>query len=48
MNGDQVPDEPMYLVINLAVGGVYPGPPDETTRFPATFAIDRVRITTAA
>ena len=48
VTGDQVPDEPMYLVINLAVGGVYPGPPDETTRFPATFEIDRVRITTAA
>jgi beta-glucanase (GH16 family) len=48
VTGKQVPDEPMYLVINLAVGGVYPGPPDETTRFPATFEIDRVRITTAA
>jgi beta-glucanase (GH16 family) len=48
VNGEQVPDEPMYLVINLAVGGVYPGSPDETTRFPATFEIDRVRITTAA
>jgi len=48
LTGSQVPDEPMYLVINLAVGGVYPGPPDETTRFPATFEIDRVRITTAS
>jgi beta-glucanase (GH16 family) len=47
VTGDQVPDEPMYLVINLAVGGVYPGPPDETTRFPATFEIDRIRITRA-
>ncbi|HEX5905844.1 MAG TPA: glycoside hydrolase family 16 protein [Propionibacteriaceae bacterium] len=46
VTGDQVPDEPMYLVINLAVGGVYPGPPGETTKFPATFEIDRVRITT--
>lgn len=45
LTGNQVPDEPMYLVLNLAVGGVYPGPPDETTKFPATFEIDRVRIT---
>jgi beta-glucanase (GH16 family) len=47
VTGDQVPDEPMYLVLNLAVGGVYPGPPDDTTRFPATFEIDRIRITRA-
>ena len=43
----QVPDEPMYLVINLAVGGVYPGPPDRSTAFPATYAIDHLRITAA-
>ena len=42
----QVPDEPMYLVLNLAVGGEYPGPPDSDTKFPATFSIDYVRITT--
>jgi beta-glucanase (GH16 family) len=39
-----VPDQPMYLILNLAVGGDYPGPPDETTRFPATFEIDYVRV----
>jgi beta-glucanase (GH16 family) len=43
--GSQVPDEPMYLVLNLAVGGAYPGPPDEATAFPATFAVDHVRVT---
>jgi beta-glucanase (GH16 family) len=43
--GSQVPDEPMYLVLNLAVGGIYPGPPDDRTKFPATFEIDRIRIT---
>ena len=46
VTGSQVPDEPMYLVINLAVGGAYPGPPDESTPFPATFQIDHVRMTT--
>ena len=48
VTGSQVPDEPMYLVMNLAVGGVYPGPPDASTQFPATFAIDHVRMSTAA
>lgn len=43
VTGDQVPDEPMYLVMNLAVGGVYGGPPDATA-FPATFEIDYTRI----
>lgn len=39
-----VPDEPMYLVMNLAVGGNYPGPPNAETKFPATLSIDHVRI----
>jgi beta-glucanase (GH16 family) len=42
--GDHVPDEPMYLVANLAVGGVYPGPPTADTEFPARFEIDRVTV----
>lgn len=44
VEGDHVPDEPMYLVANLAVGGVYPGAPDGDTEFPATFEIDRVTV----
>lgn len=44
VEGDHVPDEPMYLVLNLAVGGVYPGPPAEDTQFPATYEIDRVTV----
>ncbi len=48
VTGDQVPSEPMYLVMNLAVGGAYPGPPDDSTPFPATFEIDHVRLTTGA
>lgn len=43
VTGEQVPDEPMYLLMNLAVGGVYGGPPDPTA-FPATFHIDHARI----
>lgn len=39
-----IPTEPMYLVINLAVGGRWPGNPDETTDFPATLRVDYVRV----
>ena len=33
----------MYLIANVAVGGNWPGAPDETTPFPATFEIDYIR-----
>ena len=36
--------EPMILIFNLAVGGHWPGPVDETTPFPARMAIDYVRV----
>jgi beta-glucanase (GH16 family) len=39
-----VPDEPMYLIANLAVGGELPGPPTADTEFPAELSIDSVRI----
>jgi beta-glucanase (GH16 family) len=43
-NEEVIPDEPMYLLLNLAVGGDWPGTPDETTSFPAEFNIDYVQI----
>lgn len=39
-----IPNEPMYLLLNLAVGGDWPGDPDETTHFPAHFDVDYVRV----
>ena len=33
----------MYIILNLAVGGTWPGSPDETTPFPASYDIDYVR-----
>ncbi|GEM_PF-985578 len=39
-----VPNEPMYILLNLAVGGNWPGAPDATTPFPSTYDIDYVRI----
>ena len=38
--------EPMYLLLNLAVGGDWPGPPDDSTSFPAAMLVDYVRVWT--
>ena len=35
---------PMYLLINLAVGGHWPGSPDANTHLPAVLAVDWVRV----
>ncbi len=39
-----IPDEPMYLIANLAVGGDWPGAPGDDTPFPSDFEIDYIRI----
>ena len=39
-----VPNEPMYLLLNLAVGGDWPGAPDASTIFPSTYEIDYARV----
>jgi beta-glucanase (GH16 family) len=44
IRGSAVPAEPMYLVLNLAVGGNWPGPPDETTVLPAAVEADWIRV----
>jgi beta-glucanase (GH16 family) len=38
-----VPDVPMYIILNLAVGGTWPGNPDATTVFPQQMVVDWVR-----
>lgn len=38
-----IPLEPFYLVVNLAVGGHWPGDPDATTEFPQELRVDWVR-----
>ena len=35
---------PMYLIFNTAIGGSWPGNPDDTTPFPQSFDIDYVRV----
>jgi beta-glucanase (GH16 family) len=37
-------DHPFFILVNLAVGGLFPGPPDATTVFPQTLAVDYVRV----
>ena len=37
-------NKPFFLLLNLAVGGGWPGNPDETTKFPAAMAVDYVRV----
>jgi beta-glucanase (GH16 family) len=36
--------KPFYLLLNVAVGGTYPGDPDETTSFPDGMLVDYVRV----
>jgi beta-glucanase (GH16 family) len=35
---------PMYLILNVAVGGSWPGAPDDSTSFPQAASIDYVRV----
>ena len=37
-------DQPFYLVMNVAVGGNFPGVPNPETRFPAELVVDYVRV----
>ena len=39
-----IPTQEMYVLVNLAVGGEAPGPPDATTPFPARMEVDYVRV----
>lgn len=41
---ENISKEPMYILLNLAVGGVWPGAPEEGTVFPADYLIDYVRV----
>ena len=37
-------NKPFYLLLNLAVGGHWPGPPNASTPFPANMLVDWVRV----
>lgn len=42
--GDWVFDHPFFILLNVAVGGAWPGYPDDTTTFPQRMEVDYVRI----
>jgi len=44
VRGSDVPDQPMYLIANLAVGGTWPGSPDASTHFPSSMFIDYIEV----
>jgi beta-glucanase (GH16 family) len=37
-------DHPFFIILNVAIGGDFAGPPDATTVFPLSIAIDWVRV----
>jgi beta-glucanase (GH16 family) len=43
-NAKWVYDHPFYILLNVAVGGQWPGSPDGTTTFPQTMTVDYVRV----
>ncbi|WP_328777112.1 family 16 glycosylhydrolase [Streptomyces goshikiensis] len=40
-------NKPFFLILNLAVGGYWPGDPDGSTPFPRQLVVDHVRVSTA-
>jgi beta-glucanase (GH16 family) len=44
VRGTVVPSTPMYLIVNLAVGGDWPGAPDSSTTFPGALLVDSVKV----
>jgi hypothetical protein len=39
-----IPNKPMYILLNLAVGGSWPGYPTSATKFPARMEVDYVKV----
>ena len=42
--GEWVFNQPFYIILNMAVGGNYPGNPNSETVFPQTMVVDYVRV----
>ncbi|MDF8263851.1 hypothetical protein [Luteipulveratus flavus] len=38
-------EHPFYLILNLAVGGYWPGDPDGSTQLPQQLVVDYVHVT---
>ena len=37
-------DHPFYIILNVAVGGTFVGPPNASTTFPQQMTVDWVRV----
>ena len=44
VGGDWVYDQEFFMILNVAVGGEWPGYPDESTEFPQEMKVDYVRV----
>jgi beta-glucanase (GH16 family) len=44
VKGDWVFEHPFYVILDLAVGGDWPGDPDQTTGLPQQMLVDYVRV----
>jgi len=44
LDPSNIPNVPMFLLLNLAVGGDWPGNPDATTVFPSNYQVDYVKV----
>lgn len=44
LDGEWVFDHPFFIVLNVAVGGDWPGDPDQSTTFPQRMVVDHVRV----
>jgi beta-glucanase (GH16 family) len=44
--GTWVFDHPFFIILNVAVGGDWPGSPDASTQFPQSMLVDYVRVYT--
>ena len=44
VKGEWVFEHPFFVILNLAVGGYWPGNPDATTSFPQRMLVDYVRV----
>lgn len=42
--GTWVFDHPFFIILNIAVGGDWPGAPDDTTEFPQRMVVDYIRV----
>ena len=42
--GEWVFNQPFYIILNMAVGGKFPGSPNSETVFPQTMSVDYVRV----